>query len=220
MPTTITMQTVPHRDRISAETRSLFAAAGAPVHCVARQTEPVSNRMNAVNAHRAMREAVRQKRQAILLIEDDLIPASTLPEWLEYLEYTRDYPVALYLASERFFPESMQNAARGAAEPDPPPHVGVVQHLNVWWGSQAVWMPQAIAEEYLDQPRVRNDAEELRTFDGEFREFLQKAQLPLGVTFPNVVQHANERNLISPQKQIHRSRCYRADVKPPVIPAR
>lgn len=176
--------------------------------------------MNGVNAHRALRAAVQQKRQAVLLIEDDLIPSNRIPDWLEYLEHTVDHPVALYLASERFFPESMANAAKGATDPDPPPHVGLVQRVNVWWGSQAVWMPQAVAEEYLAQPRIRDDASDMRTFDGEFREWLQRTRTPFGVTFPNLVQHANERNLISPQKQIHRTRCYRDGVRPPVIPAR
>lgn len=219
MPTTITMQTVTRRERIASETRANFARIGAPIHCVSVQTEPPSNRMNGVNAHRALRDAVRQKRQAVLIIEDDLIPSSALPHWLEYLERTQDAPVALYLTSEHFFPDTMIHKARGGSGPDPRPHVGVTKRLHMWWGSQAVWIPQAIAVDYLDSDRIRNDADNIRTFDVEFRNYLARAGFPLLVTFPNLVQHANERNVISPQRPIHKSRCYRDGVLPPALPA-
>jgi hypothetical protein len=218
MPTTITMQTVTRRERIASETRAAFGRVAAPVHCVSVQTEPPSNRMNGVNAHRALRQAVQQKRQAVLLIEDDLIPSSTLPDWLDYLEHTTDHPVALYLASEHFFPATMLDVARGAYKSDPKPHLGPVNRVHMWWGSQAVWIPQAIAEEYLAHPRIAGDVDNIRTFDVEFRVFLQRDGLPFSVTFPNLVQHANERNVISPQRPIHKTRCYRDDVRPPAIP--
>lgn len=219
MPTAITMQTVTSRARAAQETTDAFAAIGAPVNFTSVQTEPPSNRMNGVNAHRALRLAVAAKKQAVLLIEDDLIPSSTLPEWLDYLERTQDTVVALYLASEHFFPEELLPQARGATTPDPRPNLWPTRKLHMFWGSQAIWMPQAIAEEYLSSPRIRNDADNITTFDGELRVFLQHAGLPLLVTFPNLVQHRAYRNVINSSRQIHSSRCYRDGVRPPELPA-
>jgi hypothetical protein len=219
MPTTITMQTVTSRHKAAAETIDAFALIGAPVHHVTTQTEPPSNRMNGINAHRALRLAVASKRQAVLLIEDDLIPSTTLPAWLNYLERTQDAVVALYLASEHFFPEALLPQARGASVPDPRPRVWPTRKLHMFWGSQAIWIPQAIAEEYLSTPRIRNDADDIRTFDSELRVFLQHAGVPLLVTFPNLVQHRQYRNVINSARQIHSSRCYRDHVRPPELPA-
>lgn len=219
MATTITMQTVTSRQAAAAETLDAFGQIGAPVNHVAVQSEPPSNRMNGVNAHRALRLAVASKRQAVLLIEDDLIPSKTLPDWLDYLERTQDTVVALYLASEHFFPEALLPQARGASAPDPKPSVWPTRKTHMFWGSQAIWLPQAIAEEYLSSPRIRNDTDDIRTFDAELRVFLQHAGLPLLVTFPNLVQHRAYRNVINSSRQIHSSHCYRNGVRPPVLPA-
>ncbi len=222
--TSIVIQTTTKRKKALAETLTSLAAANLTPDFISEQTEPASLRMNGINAHRALRGA-RKNTNAALLLEDDLRFNPHLPEWLAFLERTSSTPTLLYLASASFAPDEVASAARGARTRIPNAVVLPVRRQRLWWGSQAVWIPREIARAYLDLKRVKTNAGDLRTFDTEFRTFLALEGVPLRVLVPNVVQHLEYRNLVSPARPVHKSFLYREDARPPrasdleVVPA-
>lgn len=213
-----------HASRATVRERTIeaFHAAGVPVHHVQVQTEAPKQAMNRRNAWTALKHAVehlagKMDAKAILLIEDDILPSSTLASWLEYLEQHETRITTLYSPVERFFPERYQPLARGTSRKDPESTIVTVQDLRGWWGSQAVWIPIDWAIRLKNDARLQVWERGLGPWDHALRAILQEHGATMGMCVPLPIQHVGEPNLITPTKRPHSSRAFRQDAPAPAV---
>ena len=212
-----------HASRLDARTRTIraFAAVGCPVAHVQMQYEPPKQVRNRLNARAGLAAGVRIARDinatGVLLIEDDVLPASTLAGWLAHLEAHEDRVVTLYcpdLISVRTHPAGLRRWAVGNGRP-PTSRVVTARDLPVWWGAQALWFPLAIADGVLADERFKLFERADGPWDIALRHHMVALGMTLGMTVPNVVQHQPVRNLITPRKALHRSVAFLATAPPP-----
>lgn len=191
-----------------ALTRADFEAAGVPIDLEQVQTEAPRQARNRRNARAAIKltleQHVRPKElPGLLLIEDDVIPASTLGEWISFIERTQDRPVTLYTpAFDKWYPKRLHRVARGE-RPATKSEVATVEPatLRGWWGAQAVWLPAAWAEIIVRDARLDAHEAGLGPWDHGLRRLIAEHGATLGVAVPNVIQHRTERNLVTPAKR-------------------
>jgi hypothetical protein len=208
----VIMMTCGGREQAVEETLAAFAEVGVPIGHVEKQTEPPSLRMNGINYARALRAA---QGNDVLVIEDDLIPANTLSAWLEWVEAQGfTVPVFFYACQQRW---QSSDAARGMWDggDDAPAGVEPVANFHTWWGTQAVWWPEAFAARLLALDRIQWDAYELSAMDLELRNhMLDKVLTPL-VTVPHLVQHRDYWRITGGSAP-HKTAMFRPDATPPV----
>lgn len=193
-------------------TRAAFAEVGCPIDVEQVQTDRPRQRANRRNAYQALKTTLetivrKEERPGILLIEDDVIPATTLSAWLAHLEATQERPVTLYTpAFDKWYPIRLARVARGE-RPATKSEVATVEPatLRGWWGSQAVWLPAAWAEIVVRDARVAAFEQTTGPWDHTLRLLIAEHGASLGVAVPNVIQHREERNLVTPAKRPSRS---------------
>jgi len=212
-----------HASRLEPRTRTIraFAAVGCPVAHVQMQYEAPKQARNRLNALAATKAAVGIARDvgatAILVIEDDIEPASTLAAWLAFLERTEDRVVTLYCPhqiSVRTHPAGLRRWAVGNGRA-PESRVVTARDLSTWWGSQALWIPLRVADGIIADPLFARQERAHGPWDITLRHHLLARHEMLGMTVPNIVQHQHVRNLIVPRKQAHRSVAFLADAPAP-----
>jgi hypothetical protein len=203
-----------HESRALArvETIEAFARVGAPVahvHVQHERPKQAHNRRSAWQALKAGVELIAPRVDAagVLVIEDDVDPASTLVDWLRYLEAHEERPVTLYLANacRRCAPVAYERVAAGR---EVEPHVASLVQPHLWWGSQAVWFPYHVARAVVADQRLQAFEHGLGPWDHALRVIFQEQGATLGVAVPNVVQHRGLRNVILPRKGVHRSEAF------------
>ena len=211
-----------HTSRATVRDRTIaaFEAAGVPVDHVQIQTERAKQAMNRRNAWAALKYAVEHlaaKKDAvgILVIEDDITPASTLSSWLRYLEEHETRVTTLYSPVERFFPERYQPLARGTSRKDPDSVIVQLQDLRGWWGSQAVWIPLPWARVLKNDQRMQVWEHGLGPWDHAIRTILLEHGASMSLCVPLPIQHDGEPNLITPTKRPHSSRAFRPSAPAP-----
>jgi len=214
-----------HASRLNERTRTIrsFAAVGCPVAHVQMQYEAPKQSRNRRNALASLSAAVRIARdvnaRAVLLIEDDVEPAVTLPEWLAFLEATESRAVTLYcpnFISARTHPAGLRRWAIGNGRA-PASRVVTARGLPQWWGSQALWFPLEVADRVIADPRFERSDRSVGPWDIALRAHWLARGDSLGMTVPNIVQHQPARNLITPQKQVHRSLAFLATAPAPTV---
>jgi hypothetical protein len=220
--TVVAMFTHSSRETVRNRTITAFQSADVPVHHVQVQTERPKAALNRRNAWQALKyamEHVAPKRNAtaILLIEDDITPASTLSSWLSYLEQNETRITTLYSPVERFFPERYQPLARGTNRRDPASAIVTVQDLRGWWGSQALWIPLPWAKILKDDSRMQIWEHGLGPWDHAVRKILLERDATMGLCVPLPIQHDGVPNLITPTKRPHSSRAFRPDALAPGV---
>lgn len=210
------------RAEVLAGTIAAFEAVGVPPDVVQVQTaapRQVLNRLNAREAiKRALEEHVRPRDlPGILLLEDDVRPASTLAAWLGAIEATQDRPVTLYAGLDRFYPHRIARAVAIGDRPAKRSEIVTIDAENRrrWWGSQAVWIPTELAEIIVRDARIAAHERTLGPFDHALRALLAERGATLGLAVPNVVQHLEERNLVAPTKRPTRSATFQQDAPAP-----
>jgi len=209
--TVVTMFT--HASRLSERTRTIraFAAVGCPVAHVQMQFETPRTARNRRNALAAVtngaRIALEVGATGVLVIEDDILPARTLRDWLAYLEATQDRAVTLYVPnhiSVRTHPRDVRRWAMGNGRP-PESRVATARNLPQWWGSQAIWLPLRIADRIIGDATFAAHEMGVGPWDIALRKHLERHGETLGLAIPNIVQHTGARNLRIPRKPVHRS---------------
>lgn len=210
----VAMFTHASRETVRNRTIESFHAVDVPVDHVQIQTErpkPAMNRRNgwAAIKHVVERMASKSNATAILLIEDDVIPASTLGDWIEYLERTESRIVTLYSPTERSFPDRYQPLARGTSRKDPDSTVVTIPNLRGWWGSQALWIPMPYATVIKNDPRMQVFEHGIGPFDHAIRTIVMERGATMGLCVPLPIQHSGEPNVITPTKRPHTSRAFR-----------
>lgn len=222
--TVVVMFSHERREDARAATIRDFAEVGCPVAHVRVQEEPIGQARGRRNAWLALREAAlviapEVSARGVLVIEDDVIPAGTLPEWLAYLEGTQDRPVSLYLPTDLQARMLTARLGRWEAERHKPVESRVVsmREPKFWWGSQAVWLPVALAERVALDARFGLRERGLGPWDYALRVAFVEAGATLGVAVPNVVQHRDERNLVVPGRRLHRSVMFDPTAAAPIL---
>jgi len=215
------------RAEVMAETRAAFEAVGLSIEHVQVQTaepRPANNRRNAWEALKHATQMVIPKRGAettgILLIEDDITPASTLPAWLPHLE-AGNVVTTLYLPNgvTRFTPPRLEAVAAGRRKAKRSEIVPIAPDaLRGWWGAQAVWLPLPFAQTIVRDLRMQAFEHGIGPWDHALRLHLQEATASLHVTIPNVVQHRALANLVVPSKRRHASLLYDESAPAPAAP--
>lgn len=196
-----------------------FARVGCPVAHVQLQSAAPRPREQRRNAWQALRAAALTLApsvgaRGVLLVEDDVAPADTLPEWLAYLEATQTRAVTLYAHSDRWYPLRLRRVARGERAATRS-EVATVADLGTWWGSQAVWLPIALAREFAVEPRLEAHEHGLGPWDSALKAFVIERGDTLGVAVPNVVQHLAPPNLVNAGRPPHASACFVRDASAP-----
>jgi len=185
------------------------------------QYEAPKQARNRMNARAGLAAGVRIARDinavAVLLIEDDVLPASTLAGWLAHLEAHEDRVVTLYcpdVISVRTHPAGLRRWAAGNGRA-PASRVVTARDLPVWWGAQALWFPLWAADGVLADDRFTREERGDGPWDVALRHHMVARGMTLGMAVPNVVQHQPVRNLITPRKAMHRSVAFLASAPPP-----
>lgn len=225
--TVITAYTHASRRDAMRETSEAFAAIDLPIEHIQVQVDeprPANNRRNAWAALKRTLEHVIPKRGVdtigVLLIEDDIIPAATLPAWLAHLERINE-PATLYLPNgvTRFTPPRLEAVAAGRRKARKSELVPIdPEALRGWWGAQAVWLPVAFAKRLVDDLRMQAFEHAIGPWDHALRLNLREANLTLLVAIPNVVQHRALANLVVPTKRRHASLLYDESAPAPAEP--
>lgn len=204
------------RDEL-AQTMAAFDAIGLPIDHVQVQTDeprPAHNRRNAWTALKHCAQLLAPRRDPIppgvLLIEDDITPARTLPEWLAVIE-AQEHTTTLYLPNgvTRYTPDRLEPVAAGRRKarrselvPIPP------EQLRGWWGAQAVWVPMPLVQRIVRDQRMQAFEHAIGPWDHALRLTLREQDATLLVAIPNVVQHRQPPNVIIPTKRRHASLVY------------
>lgn len=203
-----------------AATLADFDAVGLPVAHVEIQTRPPKQAHNRLNAYQALKTALERHvspRDApgVLLIEDDVIPSSTLPAWLEHVERTQERPVAFYTpTSDRWYPMRLWRVARGERRASRS-EICTAENLARWWGAQAVWLPTEWVRSIVLDERMQIHEHGLGPWDHALRRLILERGATLGIAVPNQVQHRQERNLVTPAKRPSRSATFENGAPPP-----
>jgi len=212
-----------HASRLDPRTRTIraFARVGCPVAHVQMQYEAPRQARNRLNARAALAAGVSIAREvgvnSVLLIEDDVLPASSLAGWLAHLAAREDRVVTLYCANRitvRTHPRDLRRWAIGNGRP-PTSRVVTARALDTWWGAQALWIPLRIADGVLADERFLVRERGDGPWDVALRRHLLARGESLGMTVPNIVQHQPERNLIVPRKPRHHSLAFHECAPPP-----
>lgn len=208
-----------------ADTTEAFREVGLVIEHVQRQTEAPSGGANRRNATAALSHAAAHHRRGLgmLLIEDDIRPSPHLPAWLEHLAVTKYRgPVTLYTpnAVDRYAPEHLAPVMRGEAKIGPHGEINRARTLRGWWGAQAVWVPWAIVDGILLDPRFTEGKPGLGPWDMALAAWLTERDLPLYVSTPSVVQHTAARSIVAPDRRPHMAASYDGAALPPRPPTR
>lgn len=124
----------------------------------------------------------------LLFIEDDVVADDHLPAALE-LAATVEHPTVLCVLPPECQPPDIMRAI-SANEPVPL-QVRELPGVEVFWGSQMVYVPRAAMPFLLSSPFVRHPGHRL-AFDTAIRNAYREVASPLYGVFPNPVQHLNE----------------------------
>jgi len=208
-------------------TRAAFDEAGCPIEVEQIQTARPSQAGNRRNAYAAIKTALEQHVRpndlpGLLLLEDDVIPATTLGAWLAFIERTQERPVTLYTPSfDKWYPQRLWRVARGE-RPATNSEIATIepQTLRGWWGSQAVWLPTEWVEMLVRDARMQAHEQNLGPWDHSLRRVIQERGATLGVAVPNVVQHREERNLVTPAKRPSKSASFTPSAPAPATESR
>lgn len=213
-----------HVDRaaVFAETRAAFEAVGLPIRVTSLQLERPRHARNRRNAREALKRALEdhlrpRELPGVLLVEDDVTPANTLPAWLEVIERTQARPVALYTPTvERWYPQRLHRVVRGERKATKS-EIATINPAAVqtWWGAQAIWLPTAWAEIVVRDPRIEAHEATIGPWDHALRTLIGERGATLGVAIPHVIQHRDERNMITPTKQPSTSASYQRSAPAP-----
>jgi hypothetical protein len=207
----LVMMTCPGRNEAALETFNAFRDVGAPFDLVQRQAEPPSLRMNGVNYTRALKA---MRGHDVLVVEDDVIPANTLPAWIEWIEnHGFTVPVLLYAWQARYFDDPEIAAAFDAGGPAPHRMVPLGAIRN-WSGTIAVWWPREFHETMLKEERFFWEAYELEAMDLELRKYCIERGITPMVVVPNLVQHRDYPRITGGGAP-HKSNLFDADAMPP-----
>lgn len=217
--TVVAMYSRDRRAEVRERTIEAFARVGCPVAHVEVQSTPPRARENRRTARAALLRAAQGIAPAVgasgvLLIEDDVVPADTLREWLEHLEATEARAVTLYAHEPAIYPKRLARVARGERDATAS-EVATVANLSAWWGSQAIWFPVGLALDLVRDVRMEMWEHGLGPFDITLRVLLAERGATLGVAVPNVVQHLGLPNLVSPNRKPHTSAAFRQDASAP-----
>lgn len=208
----IVMQTCPGRNEAALLTFNAFRDVGAPFDYVQRQAEPPSLRMNGVNYSRALKWA---RGHDVLVVEDDVIPASTLPAWIEWVENQGfTVPVLLYAWQARYFDDAEVADVfdRGGHVPT---RVVPLGSMRNWSGTIAVWWPCEFHEKMMAEDRFFWEAYELEALDLELRRYCERIGVVPLVLVPNLVQHRDYVRITGGGAP-HKSNVFVNDAMPPV----
>lgn len=143
---------------------------------------PLSGPSQRRNAERTLRRALDERPDAthILVSEDDILLAPELEVWIPALKQLHA-PSTLYLTGLSLYPQSIRLACReGLAIPE---CIVRIRHIALWWGTLAMLLPRAIAEDSL---RWKS---QLHGWDIHLQDFFRRRAIPLYAATPNPVQH-------------------------------
>lgn len=143
----------------------------------------------------------------VLFFEDDVLADHTLPYWVE-IARRQPNPVSFCLIRPANHPKRIKRLLKRGLKI--PPSLEPVANPELWWGTQAVYLPAAIVEAAITDPTFLKPS----VFDGELRwtgwdVWLRDASIRLGLpmhsAFPNPVQHRDPPKLVirngrAPQK--------------------
>lgn len=124
----------------------------------------------------------------LLFIEDDVVTDEHLHAALE-LAATVEHPTALCVLPPECQPPDLLRRM-DAGEPIPL-HLRELPNVQLFWGSQTVYVPRAAMPFLLSSPHLNHPGSRL-AFDTAIRNAYGEARLPLFGVFPNPVQHLNE----------------------------
>jgi len=217
-----------HESRAEARVQTIedFARVGAPVAHAQVQHERPSQSGNRRTAQAALKVATQliapkvPEARGVLLIEDDVEPADTLVEWLEFLEHRHPHVTALYapkVINQRELPERLQSFANGKSKKAPASVVRRIENVARWWGSQAVWFPLEFARALAIEPRLQHHERGMGPFDHALRTLLIERGATLWMAVPNVVQHRGYRNVVNPVKLPHSSASFVSAAPAPTL---
>lgn len=209
------------RKAIREQTIADFAEVGLTPSVVKVQTDPPSQLANRLNAYFTLRMATNMHPgKPVLLLEDDVIPARTLPAWLAYLEAHEERVVTLYTQAQHFLP-----AGTLPTKGHPRSQVGTLEALHAFHGSQALWIPPKRGAAILADGRFTNPKHEaweraLRRspggpWDRTLREHLIDHDETMGVAIPNVVEHRAPPSVVNRPHKRPTSVCFSPEAPPP-----
>ena len=201
------------RERTRKQTIASLDAVGITPDVITIQQEAGAQWRNRLNALHALSQAA--DGSPVLLLEDDVIAASTVPQWLSFLEGV-NITTDLCVTGAHHYPNPL---GRQIMEQKYPHDSRVVPmpDLKKWWGSQAVWLPAHIvagilAEESLFTPTHSPWG----PWDHTLRKWHRDHNQPFNVAYPSVFDHLNPRSVVnrSNQRRIKPAR-YLPDAQPP-----
>jgi hypothetical protein len=168
--------------------------------------------MNGVNYTRALKA---MRGHDVLVVEDDIIPASTLPAWIEWIENQGfTVPVLLYAWQARYFDDPEIAAAFDAGGPAPHREWCPSAQSATGLARIAVWWPREFHETMLKEERFFWEAYELEAMDLELRKYCIERGITPVVVVPNLVQHRDYPRITGGGAP-HKSNLFDADAMPP-----
>jgi hypothetical protein len=187
----VCLPTVPSRAAVLAETLAQWARLGVTPLVETQPADwPLGGPSQRRNAERALRRALDERPDVshVLFTEDDVDLAPDLPAWLPAMRWL-DAPVTLFVPLLRHYPP----AIRRQIQRGQPLTEGLVpnEHLDGWWGTQAVLLPRRLVEDVLCWESGRHG------WDAHLQHYLETHGLTLYVTVPNLVQQRPVRTLMT-----------------------
>jgi hypothetical protein len=159
---------------------------------------PLGGASHRRTTERLLRRVLDERPDAayVLFTEDDVDLSPTLPTWLPALKLLRA-PVTLYVTGLLHYPMHIQRQLRAHAPLDE----GVFQILaqRHWYGSLAVLLPRALAEDVLCWESGETG------WDVQLQNFLTAQRIRVYVTVPNLAQHRGLPTTASPGRGHERS---------------
>lgn len=201
------------REHTRRQTIDALAVVGVTPSVITIQTEPGAQWRNRHNALDALSQAA--DGTAVLLLEDDVIAASTLPLWLSYLERV-NITTDLCVTATNHYPNPLGDQVAQQKYP-PESQVLPMPDLRKWWGSQAVWIPAHVIDGILAESSMREPTHSpWGPWDHTLRKYHRDNNLPFNVAYPSVFDHLNPRSVVnrSNQRRIKPAR-FTPDAKPP-----
>lgn len=187
-----------------------LATVGLKPDVVQVQEEAPAQYRNRRNAFAALKAAF--VGNPVLVLEDDVTPAETLPAWLDYLERTEDHVVTLYGCVGKFYAGKTREMVENHGTPRTS-RVEWVPATRTFYGSQALWIPASEAEAILaDKLFTLHEHEPYGPWDHAIRTHLVARGRRLRITIPNVIQHR------APPSVINRPGSHKSPIFHPLPP--
>jgi hypothetical protein len=200
----VCLPSVPARAEVLAQTLAQWARFGVePLVALQPVDWPLGGPSQRRTAERALRRALDERPDAshVLFTEDDVDLAPDLPNWLPAMRWL-DAPVTLFVPTLRHYPPAIRRQIQRGW----PLTEGLVpnEHLDGWWGTQAVLLPRQLVEAVLCWESGRYG------WDAHLQYYLETHGLTLYVTVPNLVQQRAVRTLMTdnPTAGQHRSQTF------------